>query len=156
MKTPESAAGMRGMLVFRLAALLVLGLLPAWPAHAQSPLAKTPQSATPVQQAEEDPLGRSNPHGTVLGFIRAAKAKDYDRAAEYLDTKKKAAAAEELAKQLQIVMDRGLNVNLDRISRKPEGDLQDESRTTRERIGIVEYLPPGSSLRSDSDGPEDK
>jgi len=138
MKALASSFGFRWKVLVRSAALLVLGLLLVWPAHAQSPFAKTPQPVTPAQQADEDPLGRSNPHGTVLGFIRAAKAKDYDRAAEYLDTKKKAAAAEELAEQLLIVMDRGLNVNLDGISRKPEGDLQDESRTTRERIGIVD------------------
>ncbi len=138
MKTSESAVGVRGMLLFRSTAMLVLGLLLARPAQAKSLPATAPQPVASSQQADADPLGRSTPHGTVAGFLRVTKAKDYARAAEYLDTRKKAAAAEELAKQLQIVLDRGLKVDIDRISRKPEGDLQDEPRITRDRIGTVD------------------
>jgi len=137
MKVPASAFCLRWKELLRSATLVVLGLLLVLPALAQLPPATAPQPATPAQQVEEDRLGRSNPHGTVIGFIRAAKNKDYDRAAEYLDTKKKAAAAEELAKQLEIVLVWGLKVDLDRISRKPQGDLEDESRPSRESIGEV-------------------
>ncbi len=138
MKTPANAFGARWMFLFRSASLLVLGLLLARPAPAKSLPATAPRPAAPAQQANEDPLDRSTPHGTVVGFIRATKVKDYVRAAQYLDTRKEAAAAEELAQQLQIVLDRGLKVNIDRISRKPEGDLQDESRIARETIGTVD------------------
>ena len=32
-----------------------------------------------------DPLGRTSPYGSVLGFLRAAEAKDFDKANQYLD-----------------------------------------------------------------------
>jgi MscS family membrane protein len=125
-------------MITRSASWIVLGLLLVCPALAQSPPTTTPQPDTSAQQADEDPLGRSTPYGTVVGFTRANRAEDYVRAAQYLDTRKKGVAAEKLAQQLQIVLDRGLKVDIDQISRKPEGDMQDESRTTRERIGDVD------------------
>ena len=137
MKTLRSAVGMRWMSIFRSASLLVLCLLLVRPALAASPPKTAPQPDTSAQQADEDPLGRSTPYGTVVGFVRAAKVKDYGRAAQYLDTRKKGAAAEKLAEQLQIVLDRGLTTNLDRLSRKPEGDLQDGLPTTKNRVGTV-------------------
>jgi MscS family membrane protein len=138
MKTLPRAAGVRWMLIVRSASLIVLGLLLVRPALAQSPPKTAPQSDTSAQKPDEDPLGRSTPYGTVVGFVKAAKGEDYARAVQYLDTKKKAAAAEKLAEELQIVLDRGLKVDIDLISRKPEGDIQDESRTTHERIGTVD------------------
>jgi len=137
MKALESPIGQKWMLWLRLAALLMPGLLLVRPALAQLPAATAPQQATSVQQKSEDPLGRTTPRGTVVGFFRAARDKDYALAAQYLDTKGKAKTAEELARQLEIVLNRGLKVDLDRISRKPEGDLEDESRPSRESIGVV-------------------
>lgn len=129
---------MKKMMLFRSATWVVLALLLASPALAQSPLATAPKPDTPAQQTDEDPLGRSTPYGTVVGFDRAIRAEEYGRAVQYLDTRKKGGAAEELALQLQNVLDQGLKVDIDRISRKPEGDIQDESRATRERIGTVD------------------
>jgi MscS family membrane protein len=117
--------------------LLVLALVLVRPALAISPPATAPQPNTLAQPADEDPLGRSTPYGTVVGFVRAAKAGDYTRAAQYLDTKKKAAAAENLAEQLQIVLDRGLKADLDRLSRTPEGGLEYGLPPTQNRVGTV-------------------
>jgi len=137
MKTLPRAAGVRWMLIFRSASLPVLGLLLVRPSLAQSPPRTAPQPDTSAQQADEDPLGRSTPYGTVVGFLRATRSEDYARAVQYLDTRKKAAAAEKLAEQLQVVLDRGLKANLDRLSRKPEGDLQDGLPTTENRVGTI-------------------
>ncbi len=137
MKALARTFGFRWKVLFQTVSSVVLCLLLVLPALAQSPPATTPQQTTSAQQAGEDPLGRSTPYGTVVGFIRAAKDKDYALAAQYLDTKEKAKAAEELARQLAIVLDRGLKVDLDRISRKPQGDLHDEPRPTRDLIGTV-------------------
>jgi MscS family membrane protein len=52
------------------------------PADANAPPAATPPPA-PV-----DPLGRTSPHGTVLGFLKAAEEKDYPKAAKFLDGKR--------------------------------------------------------------------
>jgi len=137
METPASAAGMRRRMISRSASWIVLGLLLVCPALAQSPPTTTPQPDTSAQQADEDPLGRSTPYGTVVGFLRATRGEDYARAVQYLDTRKKAAAAVKLAEQLQVVLDRGMKADLDRLSRKPEGDLQDGLPTTRNRVGEV-------------------
>ena len=137
MKTPASAFGLLWKVLLRSIALLALGLPLVRPALAQLPPATAPQQATSAQQAGEDPLGRSTPYGTVVGFIRSAKDKDFALAAQYLDTKEKEKAAEELARQLAIVLNRGLKVDLDRISRKPQGDLNDEPRPSRDIIGTV-------------------
>ena len=117
--------------------MLVLCLLPALPAVAQSLPAKAAPPDTPTQPAEQDLLGRSTPFGTVTGFVRAGRTRDYARAAQYLDTKKRGAAAEELARQLQIVLDRGMSADLDRLSRKPEGALEDGLPATENRVGTV-------------------
>lgn len=138
MEIPTRAAGLSQKGTIRWGPRIFLALLLVSPALAQSPPATAPPPSTTAQRTDPDPLGRSTPHGTVEGFLRAIRVRDYARAAQYLDTRKKGAAAEELAQQLRIVLDQGLKMDIDRISRKPEGDVQDESRTTRERIGTVD------------------
>ncbi len=137
MKTPACEVDSRRFWLFRWLSRALPVLLLAGPAYAQTSPASAPQPGTVEQQTDEDPLGRSTPYGTVRGFLRAADAEDYARAAQYLDTRRKEAAAEKIARQLQAVMDRGLKANLDRISRKPEGDPQDASDTELEKIGTV-------------------
>jgi MscS family membrane protein len=97
----------------------------------------TPTPAPAPPPAPTDPLGRSTPHGCVLGFLRAAEAKDYWKAADYLDGKRQRPEAEELAQQLKYLLDRGLSSNIDDLSRSPDGNLQDEQRLSRESVGTV-------------------
>jgi len=102
---------------------------------AANPLASsTQQPATP---APPDPLGRSSPHGCVVGFLRAAQKEDYARAAQYLDVKKSPAEAEQIARQLQAVLDIGLTENLDSLSREAEGNQAENLQGTRELVGTV-------------------
>ena len=97
-----------------------------------------PQSAAPEpKQPVEDPLGRSTPHGTVVGLITAADQENFERAAEYLDSGLKPPDRRELARKLSVVLDRKLLTNLDRVSNAPDGDLGD-GLTNRDRIGFVE------------------
>ncbi len=138
MKMQARARAVGCMSIARSVSLLVLGLLLVGSALAQTAPTTVPQPGTSAPPADEDALGRSTPYGAVVGFVRAVKAKDYDRAVQYLDTKKRAGAAQELAHQLELVLDRGLLVDLDRLSRKPEGDLQDGWGSTRDRVGTVE------------------
>ena len=84
--------------------------------------------------APEDPLGRTTPHGTVLGFLKAAEEKDYVKASKFLDGNRSPAEAETLIVQLKILLDRGLSTNIDDISRSPKGG---ELRLSRERVGTV-------------------
>jgi MscS family membrane protein len=98
--------------------------------------ASTAPAATPPP-APEDPLGRISPHGTVLGFLRAAEEKDYVKAAKFLDGKRSPEQATELIEQLKYLMDQGLSTSIDDISRSPKGDVEDEMRLTRERVGTI-------------------
>jgi MscS family membrane protein len=90
-----------------------------------------------TQAAAQDPLGRGTPRGTVLGFMRAAQADDYARAAQYLDSKHSAARTQQLAQELKAILDRGLTVNLDLLSAKPEGDPSASPKPDRQLIGTV-------------------
>ena len=125
------------VLAFCVACCALLSLVLAWPAAAQTLPQKAPQTDSAAERLEEDPLGRSSPHGCVTGFLWAAQRRDYARAVEYLDTRKTGTAAERLAEQLQGILDRGLKADLDRLSRAPEGNLQDGLRANRDRVGVV-------------------
>ena len=85
----------------------------------------------------DDPLGRSTPKGTVLGFMEAVEREDYERAVEYLDTRQPPKRAQQLALQLHVVLDRGLSGALPTLSEKPEGTPQAGLRPDQERIGVV-------------------
>ena len=76
-----------------------------------STAAATTKSAPSKEVASTDPLGRSTPQGAVLGFMRATSDHGYGRAVEYLDTRQPLKRAEQLAMELQSVMDRGLTGN---------------------------------------------
>lgn len=115
--------------------LLVLGSSP--PVWGQTPAApaKAPAAAP---APPEDPLGRESPRGTVLGFIKAAGAESYERAAQYLDVRRTPRAAEELALQLKAILDRRLSAaDVDPLSAKPEGSLDDDLPPNLERVGEV-------------------
>ena len=115
-------------------ALLIVLLVPGL--HAQIP--GLSQQAAPLrQEAADDPLGRSTPHGTVLGFIRAADSGDYDQAANYLDTKQRGELARKLAEQLQAVLDRETSIDLGKLSRQPDGGLAGTQSPNRYLLGVV-------------------
>ena len=110
--------------------------------YAQKPAPSTPPSkeaAKPVQQetALDDPLGRSTPQGTVLGFLKSVDKEDYERAVEYLDTKQPSKRAQQLAEELQNILNWGFSGHIPKLSHKPEGDLEDGLKSNRERIGVV-------------------
>jgi MscS family membrane protein len=97
----------------------------------------SPAPAPAPAPVPTDPLGRSTPHGTVIGFLHAAEAQDYARAAKYLDTKAPESKAEELALELKVLLDLGTSTNLETLSRQPEGNLADGLRVSREKVGVV-------------------
>ena len=101
-----------------------------------SPASPPPVPVTPTP-LPPDPLGRSTPHGTVLAFLHAAESQDYGRAAKFLDSKLPEKQSEKLALQLKALLDLGASTNLQTISREPEGNLEDDLRVSREKIGVV-------------------
>jgi MscS family membrane protein len=134
--------------------VLLTGLLSLC-VEAASPQAKPKSAAAahPLQQAAPapepapapvtppppptDPLGRLNPHGTVLGFLRAAEANDFERAAQYLDGKRSPEAAKTLASQLKYVLDQGSSTSIESLSRSPTGDIQDTLNPSRDVVGTI-------------------
>lgn len=103
--------------------------------------AETQPEATPAPvppPAEpEDPLGRTTPHGCVLGFLKAAEADDYVKAAQYLNGKRSDKQGEELAAQLKSLLDLGLSANINNLSRSPTGSASDKLAPGKERVGVV-------------------
>ena len=109
--------------------------------HAQIPLLKKLSGqAEPANAASaaEDPLGRGNPRSTVSRFVLAARNKSYERAAMYLSVPKKMQPqAEELAQQLQEMLDHGFFDDVKNLSAAPEGSLDDGLPLDRELIGNI-------------------
>jgi MscS family membrane protein len=112
-----------------LALTFSLGLLFCAQATSQSPLRRPGATGTPSPEPTsalpQDPLGRSTPRGTVLGFLIAARKGDNQIAAQYLDTHSNPDDAAILAAQLFTVLDHGLPPRLNEISDRPEGTASD-------------------------------
>jgi MscS family membrane protein len=90
----------------------------------------------------EDALGRGTPRSSVRGFLSAAKDRDYARASEYLDLRgltpdMTPSQGPQLARQLRIVLDQTLWVDVDSLSTDPEGDQSDNLSVVRERVGRI-------------------
>src|SRR5260370_2329401 len=108
--------------------LSALGLGGAAVLHGQTPLLHAPTAATaPSSSASSDPLalGRETPRGTVIGFIRAAQAENYDLAVQYFDVRHATVEREqEVAQQLLAILNARFGGSLDSITNAPTG-LQD-------------------------------
>jgi MscS family membrane protein len=104
------------------------------------PQASIPGAATaPAAPAEvpKDPLGRSTPRGTVIGFLAAVRKGDLDVAAQYLNTPLRGKAAADLAMKLSVVLDQRLPARLNLLSEKPEGSLRDPLNADKELVGTI-------------------
>jgi MscS family membrane protein len=115
------------------ACLLAVLCASAWP---QINLPGATQAQAPITPAK-DPLGRSTPRTSVIGFLSEARKGDYEVAAGYLNTPLKGKAAEELARKLSVVLDRRLPARLNELSDKPEGSQRDPLHPDRELVGTI-------------------
>ncbi len=115
-----------------------------------------PKEATPTTSKEaeikkklkqaaipEDEFGRGTPRDSVEGFLAATRNLDYKRAAEYLDLRRLPATQQKsqgpkLARELKIVLDQALLVDLDILSTDPKGHLDDSLPSYREWLGRIE------------------
>ncbi|MBV8551684.1 MAG: mechanosensitive ion channel family protein [Acidobacteriaceae bacterium] len=122
--------------MYRLAALTLFSLL-VRATFAQLPAATAPSPPASTKPAEADPLNRDTPRGCVLGFLKAAERGNYERAAQYLDLQAPPSREQELARQLQVVLNR-LSGDLDALARTPEGDVGDGLPENRDRVGFVD------------------
>jgi len=118
---------------------LILALLVWQAAYAQLPGVPATPAAPPAsaKPAEQDPFGRDTPRGCALGFLKAVELGNFSQAAQYLDVRDTPSQREELARQLQVVLNHGLSGNIDDLSRASTGDVKDGLRENRDRVGYV-------------------
>jgi MscS family membrane protein len=101
------------------------------------PGAKEAQRPAEPEVATEDPLGRSTPQGTVVGFTKSATQGNYGQALQYLDTKATGARAQKLVDALRTILEGGFSGKPAMLSNKPEGNLDDNLPPSEERVGTV-------------------
>ena len=90
-----------------------------------------------------DEYGRGVPRSTMAGFLAASADGDFERAAKYLDLRRipesrRAEAGPELARKLDVVLDRSLWVEIDSLSDQPQGDEGDGLPGYRDAVGSIE------------------
>lgn len=142
MNASLGVASMR-LRIFFLLVLSALFALQA-PAAPQIPGLSPPQPAAAPSQPATPPdiLGRDNPRGCILGFIKAAQDGKYDVAAQYFEPlpRKRGVPAEEeaeLVNQLLTILNQKFGGALDFISRDPLGRLDDGLPADQEKVGGV-------------------
>lgn len=84
---------------------------------------KVSPAAEQAAGVPDDPLGRGTPRSSVRGFLSSAKDRNYAQAAEYLDLRNlppglTESQGPELARQLRIVLDRTLWIDLEGSQRR--------------------------------------
>ena len=107
-----------------------------------NPVGGSQLSESPAPGVPDDELNRGVPRSSVGGFLAAANKRDYTRAAGYLDLHSLPVGiteshGPELARQLKIVLDRVLWIDLDLVSTSPDGDLTDTLPGVRDRVGRI-------------------
>jgi MscS family membrane protein len=118
----------------------LLTVLLSLPAKAQNLLPSQAQPAAgkkPVEAAAIDPLGRSTPRGTVMGFLQAAQSGHYKSATQYFESIKSRYPMDEeqIAQHRKVLMDRAYVGSLSRLSDHPEGTPQEGLPPNEERVG---------------------
>ncbi len=87
--------------------------------------------------APEDEFNRGAPRTSLVGFLRATRERNFERAAQYLDVSAGEADGPKLARQLRIVLGRELWIDLDGLSTSPEGDPSDGLADGRDWVGRI-------------------
>jgi MscS family membrane protein len=116
------------------AVFLFLVLSPAAWSQVESPKAPVPEAKP---EPPKDPLGRTTPRGAVLGFLNAARKGNSEIAVLYLNTPLRGERAQELARQLAIVLDRRLPARLNLLSDSPEGSIPDPLKPDEDLVGTI-------------------
>ena len=134
---------MRLRFVFLFCLVLVLSTRQAHPAPQIPGLSSSQPSAAPSQPATpSDILGRDNPRGCVLAFIKAAQDEKYDVAVQYFQppARKQHVSPEEekeLVNQLLTILNQKVAASLDFISRDLQGRLDDGLPPDQEKVGGI-------------------
>jgi MscS family membrane protein len=111
-------------------------------AHGHEP---TGQPRAVASDVPVDDLDRGTPRQAVEGFLQAARAHNYQRAAGYLDLRRFPAEEGEsrgprLARHLKIVLGQKLPIDVESLSDSPTGHLEDGLPPDMEQVGRIETL----------------
>ena len=117
---------MQTMPTLRRAIFVLILCLPCFAQTSLNQLLGT-STTTSTANTPTDPLGRTTPSGSVLGFLEAAQKGDNGIAAQYLQMSvaHRQAEGEQLAADLKFVMDRAFTGRVG-IFTTPEGMPQEE------------------------------
>jgi MscS family membrane protein len=98
-----------------------------------SPSPTTNSANTPV-----DPLGRTTPSGSMLGFLQAAQSGDYGIAAQYLQISpaRRQSEGEQIAAKLKVVLDNAFTGRFKNFT-QPEGIPQEGVPLGRQKLGTM-------------------
>jgi MscS family membrane protein len=132
---------MRVQSIGRVVVGLVLALGLASLSVAQQPEPESAAAGAP--NVPEDELDRSVPRISMQGYLVACREGDYELAAQFLSLQpvRKSERAEKgpvLARQLKVVLDRTLWVDLEALSNEPAGHQEDQLSASRDFVGRIE------------------
>ena len=99
----------------------------------------------PVDTGPKDALNRGTPRGSIIGFLDACSTFDFEKAAEYLDTRNlpegvREIEGKELAWQLNHVLSRAVWLDDYTVSDSPEGEKGDGLPEYRDNLVVVKNL----------------
>jgi MscS family membrane protein len=126
------------------AALLLTIAMAALPAAAQIPgFGKASEPPAPAPPERQETYTDITPRGAVYDFLMSARRTDYVRAAKHLDLSgvpepERATEGPVLARRLKTILDHTLWVEIDQISDRPDGKLDDGLPPDIERIGAIQ------------------
>jgi MscS family membrane protein len=118
----------------------------------QAPVAMAMQEQLVVPPVEEngdiedvlfkDNLGRDTPYSSFVGFLLATEKFDYEAAVEFIDLRNlphalRSYEGEELARQLDFVIQRGMKINVEYLSKKTTGQVVDGLPDYRDELGHI-------------------
>jgi MscS family membrane protein len=111
---------------------------PAIPGQLSAPQGQDVAHDEATAEKPDDSLGRSTPHGTVIGFLQTAQNGKYKEATQYLQlsNNERRATGEELARQLHAVMDNTFLGRVGAITSHREGSIQPGVSQDHEQIGV--------------------
>ena len=126
------------LLVAFLAPLVTLALAASLSAQVTSLLTGQSQPK-PAANVPQDPLGRGTPHGTIVGFLRAAQDERNSIAIQYFQparTRRRPSQEqdEELAQELLTILNQKFAPFLDSVSNDAQGRLDDGLPADQEKI----------------------
>lgn len=107
------------------------------------PLAKDLKQKKLVKIGPDDAFGRGVPRDSVAGYLAAVKQNDLKRAAEYLDLRRlprgyRKSDGPELARQLKVILDRTLWIDMDLLSPDPKGHPDDGLSNYYDLVGQIQ------------------